>query len=220
MIKPLFIGPFGFWNELIYTILIVMMCFLIYVKTKEIYELTKHKAIKYFRTAFLFFGLAYLTGFILHMFSFTIRFLDIYFPRHIMFPIVMIPVSYFGTMAIFYISYSTIWKRIKWKYFFLFSNIMAIFVSATAFISRSPLLIALIQLLLLFFTIIILVIKKKKTKKIHTISLYYLVSLFWLVNLFAINPSRFLPIEIKIILEIVSVLVLGIIVYKVLKWVK
>ncbi|MCK5698593.1 MAG: hypothetical protein KAH93_02010, partial [Candidatus Aenigmarchaeota archaeon] len=54
-----FIDPIGFGIELAYTFIVVVLCFLVYYKTREIYDLTGYKGIKYFRRAFLFFGLAY-----------------------------------------------------------------------------------------------------------------------------------------------------------------
>ena len=62
-----FFNPIRLIPELIYTTIIVIFCYLIYHKTKEIYNLTKYKGIHYFRNTFLFFALAYASRFILHL---------------------------------------------------------------------------------------------------------------------------------------------------------
>ena len=46
--------------EIIYFIAIVAMSMYIYIKSREIFNLTKHKGVDYFSNIFLFFSLAYL----------------------------------------------------------------------------------------------------------------------------------------------------------------
>ena len=63
--------------------------------------------------------------------------------------------------------------------------------------------------------------KHKKGKKILPMrAVYLLISIFWLINLFVLGPRRFLPFELKLALQIISVIVFFIIYYKVAKWVK
>ncbi len=217
-----FFTPMRFGTEFVYTLIVVFLCFLVYYKTREIYNLTKYKGIGYFRIAFLFFGLAYASRFILHLLTFTSRLIfDLFIPRRIMFPIVMIPTGYLSTMAIFYLAYSTAWKKIKYKHFIVFSNTVAILVSAIAFISRSNILLSLVQLVLLICTIIISAKKHKKGKRrSYTRALYFLISIFWLINLFLLSPIRFVPYEVKGILQLISITVFVAIFYKVAKWAK
>lgn len=49
----------GFSAEIIYSFVIIVCSLMIYFGTREIYRLSQHKGIKYFRTAFLFFAFAY-----------------------------------------------------------------------------------------------------------------------------------------------------------------
>ncbi len=219
---PPFFGPKIAGIELAYTVIVVFLCFLVYYKTKDMYNLTKYKGIGYFRKAFLFFGLAYASRFILHILTFTSRLIfDSYMPRRATFPLMMIVVGYLSTMAIFYLTYSTVWKRINYKHFIIFSNVLAILVSAIAFISRSNILLSLLQLILLAFTIIISIKKHKKgKKKSHARALYLLISTFWLVNLLLVGPRRFVPFEFKVIMQLVSLVIFFVIYYKVKKWVK
>ena len=46
--------------ETMFSLIVILACFLIYYKTKEISELSDYKGIKYFRYVFLFFGLTHL----------------------------------------------------------------------------------------------------------------------------------------------------------------
>jgi hypothetical protein len=216
-----FFDPFMFGSELLYTLIIVFLCFLIYFKTKEIYDLTKHKGIHYFRNTFLFFGLAYISRFVLHLLMIANTALDIYLPRELFLPITILPVSYFSTMALFYLMYSLIWKKIENKQFLIFSNIAAILFSIVAFISRSPHTISILQLIPLAFTIIIGLSSYKKGKRFsNTRILYFLVILFWIINLIVLSPTRFFLFRAKAVFQIISVIIFIIIYYKTVKWTK
>lgn len=47
--------------ESMFSLIVIFACFLIYFKTKEIYELSGHKGVKYFRYIFLTFGITHLS---------------------------------------------------------------------------------------------------------------------------------------------------------------
>ncbi len=216
-----FFDPVRFGSEFIYTVIIVFLCFLIYYKTKEMYDLTKHKGIHYFRNTFLFFGLAYISRFILHLLSIANVTLDIYLPRKVFLPIIMLPVGYLSTMALFYLTYSLVWRKIKNKYFLIFSNITAILFSIVAFVTNSPCIISILQLILLIFTIIItftIFIKRKRVSQ--TRILYLLIIIFWITNLIVLSPRRFFIFEAKILFQVLSVAIFILIYYKVVKWIK
>jgi hypothetical protein len=50
--------------------------------------------------------------------------------------------------------------------------------------------------------------------------LYFMLFLFWILDLFAIGSMKHLQFEITIVLQILSIAVIGIIYYKVVKWIK
>lgn len=216
-----FFDPVRFGSEFAYTAIIVFLCFLIYYKTKEIYDLTKHKGIHYFRNTFLFFGLAYISRFILHLLLIANATLDIYLPRRFLMPIMMVPVGYLSTMALFYLMYSLVWRKISNKHFIIFSNLFAVLFSIVAFVSKSPYIISILQLILLVFTIIIsFTIFKKKKRVSQTRILYLLVILFWIINLIVLSPKRFFLFDVKILFQILSVVIFILIYYKIVKWIK
>jgi hypothetical protein len=213
------IDPTKLAVELGYTLIVVFLCFAIYYKTREIYELTKYEGIKYFRITFIFFGLAFLFRFIsifvmLMELTFDIDF-SIYLLR--IFPLVFN--GYFSTMAILSLTYSIIWKELEIKHMLIISNFIAILISGIAFFSREPVLLILAQAVLLIFTIILDIYFYSKSKKISQLFiLYVLFFLFWIVNLLALGPRRFIPFEIQTAFQLISIAVIGIIYLKVSKW--
>ncbi len=214
------IDPTRLAVELAYTLIVVFLCFTIYYKTREIYDLTKHEGINYFRLTFLFFGFAYISRFISILLKLMVITFDIDFPRHIfgIFPLVLI--GYFSTMAILSLTYSILWKKLQIKHSFLIFNVIAILISGIAFISRSSFILTLSQAVLLIFTSIIIVyyIISKSGKISRLYILYILFFLFWMVNIIALGPRRFIPFEVQTVFQITSVVVIGIIYHRVAKW--
>ena len=215
---PMF-NPLMFFVEIGYTFFILFFCFLIYIKTKEIYDLTKHKGIYYFRNTFLFFGLAYLLRFLFGIIMMTERWIDfIHIPRHAMRPLTSLFTGYFSTMALLCLIYSTIWKRFSSKEFFIASNIIALLIAVSAAISQEVFILTQIFLLIIAIVLSIVIKKKSKLSKIHI--LYFLLFLFWIISLILLIPRWMLPLEIRIIMEIISIALFAALYYKVTKWTK
>jgi hypothetical protein len=213
------IDPTRLAVELGYTIIVVSLCFMIFFKTREIYDLTKHNGIKYFRITFLFFGVAYLFRFLSILSILMKTTFDIYLPIHIFKIFPMAFVGYFSTMAILSLTYSTIWKELQIKHPLLLFNVIAVLISCIAFISMSHSLLILSQAVLLSFAILMATHSYSKSRKTSQLFiLYILFFLFWIVNLFILGPKRFLSIEIQIAFQILSIAVIGVIYHKVTKW--
>lgn len=206
-------------SEIIYTFVIVIICSLIYLRTKEIYSLTKHEGIKYFRYGFLFFGLAYLSRIILHLISLTFWEFDSFIPSYLYHPIFMILVSYMSTMALFFITYSIIWKKIQYKHFIIFGNVIAFLISVLAFISRSPIIIGFVQMALLILIIILSILMNKKSKS-HSKALYLFIAIFWLLNILATGTSTMIFFQINLVFQLLSIGVFFMIFYKVMRLTK
>ena len=215
------IEPTRLFVELSYTLIVVFLCFRIFYKTKEIYDLTKYEGVKYFRITFLFFGFAFLLRFLsvfVMLMGMTFD-LDISMYLFRIFPLAFN--GYFSTMAILSLTYSMIWKEQQVKHILIVSNAIAITIFGIAFFSRSPLLMIGAQAILLVFAIIIAVDIYRRSKIIsHIFILYVLFILFWIVNLFTLGPRRFIPLEIQTIFHLISIAVIGIIYLKVSKWTK
>jgi hypothetical protein len=192
--------------EFAYFLLVMGISGYVYLKTKEIYELTKHKGIYHFRNIFLYFGLAYLFRLSLIAIMFSGELLG-YEPPRFFPPISFILVSYFSTMAIFSVLFSITEKNFSINETLLnvFMNITAITLAIVMGFTRSNFLLMLIQTLVFFIAIMIAVSKKEKGTRLLTQNrmTFIMLFVFWVVNSLAF-VRRFLPIEIKIILYLVS----------------
>jgi len=190
----------GFGTEIIYSFIIIICSLMIYYGTKELYELSSYKGIRYFRQAFLFFALAY-------FFRSFIKFILIYFnvgmileisPR--MFGLIFGQVTlfvfmYLSSMAIFYLLYSVMWK--KWegnsKKIYLF-HFIALIVSVISISLRNPFVYLGLNIFLLIFVIFIVYIayKNAKNKKGGNLYVIYLLLLvFWILNIIDILLPKF-----------------------------
>lgn len=211
----------GFLTELIFTILAVFFCFLIYFKTKEVYELTKHKGIKYFRDSFLFFGLSYVLRFFFGLIMISTIAFDFMIPREIIGPLFILPLGYFSTMGILYLMLSSIWKRFNTHKILFVGHMMAILLSVASFMTRSHIILLLFQCILLILVIIISFLKQSESEHItKTKILYFLLAGLWLVNLLIIDNRRPIPFGLDIFFQIVSLVVFYIIFQKISKWLK
>ena len=214
---PMFHNPLWFITELGYTLIVLFLCFLIYFKTKDMYDLTKHKGIYYFRNTFLFFGLAYVFRFIFSFIRMTDRWLDIiYIPRGTMMPIMILFTGYFSTMALLCLIYSTAWKKYSSKNFFITANILAVIIAIAAAISPEVFIIT--QAILLIVAIASSIFLRKKSKFSNVFLLYFLLFMFWIISLILALGKWALSFETKILLEIVSIGFFAFLYYKVSKW--
>ena len=213
---PPFLDPTRFVIELGYTLVVVFLCFLIYFKTREMYSLTKHKGIYYFRNTFLFFGLAYIFRFVFDAIRISSKWLDLYIPRDVMGPVFMLFTAYLSTMAVLYLIYSTVWKRFSSKEFFVASNLMAIAIAVAA--AYSPPIFMITQVVLLIVAIILCCVLRKNFPRIFI--LYSLLFLFWIISLILVIPGRALSFELRLALDVISIAVFVFIYHKVAKWTK
>ncbi len=218
---PQIFNPINPVFESVYTFIIIVLCFLVYFKTREIYELTKHKGIHYFRNAFLFFGLAYASRFFVHLILMGTIVLDFMIPGKMVQSIISyLILSYFSTLAILYLAYSTIWKKLKSNHFLIVSTMFALAIFALAVIAQSLVLISAIQFVLLLATIIISSLNKKDKKFSQSRVLYILLAVFWLINLFIVGPIKLRLYPLELILKIISLGVFAVIYYRVSRWIK
>jgi len=223
MVPPVF-NPLMPVIELIFTVVAVLFCFLIYFKTRESYELTKHNGIKHFRDAFLFFGLSYVVRFLFSLVMFSRFAFDFIMPRELFGPLFILPLGYFSTMGIFYLIFSSVWKRFSNKAMLIIGHVTAIVLSVVSFITRSHIILLILQSVFLIIAVILSFTAQKGVKKLTQAKiLYILVAALWLINLWIIDRGGrrppFLPFM-EIIFHLISLAVFVIIYYKVSKWVK
>ena len=220
--KPMINGLFnlGFGAELIYSFVVIVCCMMIYFGTKELYELSSHKGIKYFRISFLFFAIAF---FFRSSVKFLLMFIDI--PRSIVFsPIFFGTITLFffiyaSSMAIFYLLYSLIWRRWKFgKTGIIILHALAIIISFVSVFSRNVLIIFLLQFVMFLFVAIFgySVHNKNRKNKNQIYFAYLLLFLFWILNILDILIPDFVVIS-KLAIYISSLGLFLFITYKVLR---
>jgi len=218
---PHFLDPTGIVIESVYTLAVVLFCFLIYHRTKNIYALTKYKGIKYFRMAFLFFGLSYIMRFFFGLISLSRVSFDFLLPGRLLMPFFILPLTYLSTMAVFYLIFSLIWKKLPGKKHLVWAHSLAAVLSLTTFLTRSHFVLVLIQAVLLILAIILSFVLKQKGHRISSARIIYIfIFVFWLVNLIILGPGMRLPFGLEVVFQAISLALFLVIFYKVSKWTK
>lgn len=222
MAPPPFFDPLMFGTELIFTVLAFVFCFAVYHRTKESYELTKHEGIRYFRDAFLFFGLSYVMRFFFSLMLFSRFAFDLILPRDLLAPLFLLPMGYFSTVGIFYLLFgSDIWKRFDRRSLLISGHGIAILLSLVSFLARSHLMLFYLQSLVLLIAVALGLFAHREGKTTSNVRiLYLLVFVLWLVNLGVIDRMRPFSFEIEFFSYAVSLLVFIAIYHRVSKWVK
>jgi hypothetical protein len=212
----------GVGTELIYSFVVIVCSLMIYFATKEMYELSAHKGIKYFRQSFLLFAIAYFVkSFIKILLSYfgASRIIDVN-PGFVGI-ITLFIFMYFSSLAVFYLVYSIMWK--KWNGKIGILGIFHILSIAIAFISITTRQIEVLLGVNLFILIIAIfgiytASKESKNKKkkngLHVI--YILLFIFWILNIIEVLIPSFLQFY-QTLIYLASLGVFLTILYKVLK---
>jgi len=206
-------NPFGFVLEFAYSFLVLVIFIYLFYKTKHIFDLTKHKGIKYFRMSFLFFALSFFTRFMFFLIRLIVHNTNLHIPGRTLSFLSLIFITYFSTIAISYLIYSTLWRKVKHIVFFVFANLLSIVSILMFYFRNSFIFFIFIQLFLIIS--LIFVNSKKKTQFI-----YPLISLFWIFNLAIFHTRRVFSNEIKLVFQIFSLFLLIYLTYKIIKWIK
>lgn len=209
----------GIQGEIIYSFIIIACSLMIYFGTKELYNLTSHKGIKYFRQAFLFFALAYFfRSFIkIILFYFEKSELLTFFP--IFGSITLFMFMYFSSMAIFYLLYSVMWKKWKWKSTILLFHLTSLAIATTTILFRSPTAYLIINILLFAFISLTVYLSHKQPKKKKPTNLYIIYLMlffFWILNIIDILVPNFLQ-TFQLFIYLTSLGIFLSILYKVIK---
>ncbi len=212
------LDPFNFGIDIAFTLVMFLFFCLIYIKTREIYTLSKHKGVQYFRDAFLFFGLSYVLRFALSL-VLLLEDVDFSFLYQVFFSSLILCLGYFSTISILYLIFSLCWKSFDNRLLIRSGHIFALTLSILSVVLHSHLLILLSQFILLIVVIVIDLVRTTDQRKIsQTKTLYFLVAFLWLVNLMVIGRIRHLHYFASIITELVSLLVVIIIYVRIHKW--
>lgn len=209
--------------ELIYSFVIILSSLMIYYSTKEMYELSSYKGIKYFRQAFLFFAIAYFfRSFIklLLVYFGTSRIIDIN-PRF-MGTATLFVFMIFGCLAVFYLVYSLMWKKWNGKskiilgIFYIISILISFIIITTKQIEMFLAVSLFILAVAIFGIYIANKQSKNKKKKSNLHIIYILLFVFWILNIIEVLMPSFLAFY-QVLLYLASLGVFLTILYKVLK---
>jgi len=222
MPPPIILMNLNFFIELVYLIIVMVSCLIIYFKTREIYKLSFHKGIKYFRITFLFFAVAYFLRFFSKILFLGLILLETRLPPREFLPLTSLLLLYTGFMAIFYLLYGLSSKRLG-KFLPETTDIfhvIAILLSSIIIFLGIPIIFIAIILALLFYLSFVGYsdyIKSNKKKGLPQFYIvYFLLILFSMFNIVDILiPNVFGMIKILIYFFSISLFLL--ILYKVLK---
>lgn len=207
-------------TEVLYSFIIIVISLVIYFSTKEIYELTNHKGIKYFRLAFLFFAISYFSRSFIKLILLN---LDIRGAINIM-NISIGQLSsfiflYASAMSVLYILLSVLSK--KWKNsqkIELIFHLVSILISAIIITLRNATYVLIIHLILLtFLTLATFIVHTESRKKKNSLyATYILLFLFWTINIIDLLTSTIFA-NLQLIIYIASTTIFITIFYKVMK---
>lgn len=219
MFKGLYYDPVWMAVELVFAIVIIVLCMMIYFRTKELYTLTRHKGIRYFRNTFLFFALAFAFRFVFHLLGISGAGFNFHLPRELMGPLPLLVTGYFSTIAIFYLLFSLLWKKIAFRHFLVVSHVLALSVAIIVFLFRSPQILALVQLIIIVATLVLAYLRSRHSKSFSNLfGIYLLLFVGWLANIIVLSPRWVIPFEAKLVSYCISMAVFGAIFYKVYRW--
>jgi len=175
--------------EIIYALAISIICAVIVIKTNKFFKLSLHQGIRYFRNAFLFYGIAFAIRYFLGAF---VDMSGLYYTTTKM------AFEYFIIMAGFFLLYSLIWKKfekpredytsslfnIKTAIFHLMAIVIVVLDNLwqTYFFMFSS------QIIIFIYTAVISYLNYKNNGKQHKFLKFYFISMLlgfsaWLLNL-------------------------------------
>lgn len=204
-------------TEIIYSFIIIAISLIVYFSTKEIYSLTKHKGIKYFRMSFLFFAIAFFFRSFIKSLTMMLEVPKIIDFNPLLGGIFLFLFIYASVMAIFYLIFSVVGKKWKINKIFLF-HFVAVLIALIVLLAGNSWVIIFIHILLFLFVTgaTYFSSKFKKNKKSHFSGVYLLLFVFWIFNILdLLVPSVFIGFQLLIYLASISIFLS--ILYKVLK---
>jgi hypothetical protein len=206
--------------DIMSSFVIIICSLMVYFGTKEIYELSEYKGLKYFRSAFLFFAIAYFFRSVITFFLMLFDFKEIFdFAPHIVGMTTLFLFMYFSAMAVFYLFFSILWK--KWSnrpWLIGLFHFFAVIIALLSIIHRNIWLHIGTNLLLFILMAVLtyIVHKDSKKKKNKLYAVYVSLFFFWTLNMIDVLVPRFFD-AFTAFINLASVGIFLLIVYKVLK---
>ena len=218
----------NFWVELVYSFVTLISCLIIYFKTSEIYKLSSHKGLKYFRLTFLFLGITYLLRFLVKLFLLNLVISGTHLPRMGMMntlggvgSLTSFLLLYTNFMTVFYLLYGLSTKKFN-KFLPKSTDILhisAVILASMIWFLGIPIILLTVNLPLLVYILSIgyLNYRESKKKKVPQFQVvYFLLVVFLMLNVVDILLPNFFR-TLQNLIYVVSISIILTIVYKVLK---
>lgn len=173
--------------KIAYALVITSICMIIFLKTDKFFKLSSHEGIRYFRNAFFFYGLAFLTRY----------FFGVFFDTATGNIIIWAIFEYFVILAGFFLLYSLIWKKFNPsnEYSSLFNprvivfHLMAIIIALLDALWGSYNIMFFSQIIIFFYVSLISYSNYRKNPQRKFLKFYFVAMLFelfaWIFNLIA-----------------------------------
>jgi hypothetical protein len=208
-------------TEILYSFVIILCSLMIYIGTKELYNLSKHRGIKYFRLTFLFFALAYFSrSLIKFMILYTNTSGVLAIPRILVHPLVskisLFLFIYLSTQAIFFLIYSIKCnEKNRFPFKLSITHIFSILFAGIIISTNNGAYYFYLNIFL-FILILFSLLKTNKKSKNKIYGIYILLIFFWILNTVdLLLPSFFKTTQIGIYLASSGIFIFML--YKVLR---
>tara|TARA_Y100000310_G_C20654078_1_gene801063 strand:+ start:896 stop:1483 length:588 start_codon:yes stop_codon:yes gene_type:complete len=190
--------------------------FYIFFKTKEIYDLSNHRGIKYFRLTFLFFSLAFLMKLVMR----STRLIDFHFVTKGTIVEFMIIITLLEALALVFLFSSVFWRKVRSRELaFAIVGLLGLFILCLLFVSYQLFLVLNGFLLLASIGLVLFKLfrgrKKKKIAKLYVLYLgiigflvatnivdYFLDFTFWTGWLYSTMTILFIYLVFRVVKKI------------------
>lgn len=206
--------------EALYTFIIFSICMIIVMKTDRFFKISLHNGIRYFRNAFMFFGVGFLARYVVGLFS------DFSIPNV---ELMKIFFEYLIIMAGFFLFYSLVWKKFAsgrehsslFNLKIIILNIMAITLAVMDSLWQTYNFMFFSQIIVFFYTSVIAFTNYLKSSgKFKFLKFYFIGMLLvlsaWVLNFLAASVFHWNPI-ILINIGIINVIFFFLFLYGVIK---
>lgn len=182
-----------FTIEFIYSIFAIIMCMMIYLKTRSMYQLTGHKGLKYFSLTFLFFSVGYFFRFTFHiLIRLFLMNAGIRLPMRVIFNFGRPIFAIASLLSVSYLLYSLLYKHLK-KDISVWIWLSVLAVTGISWLAQNPFIHVIFSAVIYLAVFVVLLKKKKKHSKLH--HAYLAIIVLWIINTIVLEVPRFMLFE-------------------------
>ncbi len=204
----------NFGTEIIYSIVVLTICLMIYFEVNKFFKLTEYKGISYFQNTFLFFAIAYFFRFLAKPVVRSLFSIRMYFFN----TIILLVFIYASCVAVFYLVYSLVWKKFGVVNGEILIHLIAVVIALIVLLTGNVLFFIVVNIVLLIYALVV-VFLERKNKKFKMYFIYLLLVIFSILNIIDILVPNFI-FGLQLWIYIFSIVVFLILLYKVLKEIK